>query len=67
MSLGAKDGTKKGGLGLKGYLLGLGRYPCVARGARGRSHGGNVGRSLGAVRAIHIVGVGGGHHLRGAS
>ena len=45
-----------------------GRYPCVARGARGRSHGGNVGRDFGTERTIHVVGVcgGRGHHFRGA-
>ena len=47
----------------QGYLLGHGRYPCVARGARGRLQGGNVGRNLGAERVIHIIGVGGGDHF----
>ena len=47
-------------------LLGRGRYPCVARGTRGRSHCGNVGRNLGAERVIHIVGVCGECHFRGA-
>ena len=47
----------------KGCLLGHGRYPCVARGARGRLQGGNVSRNLGAERVIHIVGVGGRDHF----
>lgn len=29
-------------------------------------HRGNVGGNLGAGRAIHAFGVGGGHHFRGA-
>ena len=47
----------------KGCLLGHGRYPRVARGARSRLQGGNVGRNLGAERVIHIIGVGGGDHF----
>ena len=66
MCLDSKEGTEWERLAWKGCLLGHGRYPCVARGARGRLHGGNVGRDLRAERVIDIVGVGGGHHFCGA-
>ena len=64
MSSDSKEGTRGGRVVPKGCLLGDGRYPCVARGSRGRSHGGDVGRNLGAE--IHIIGVSGGQHSCGA-
>lgn len=63
----SKESTERETFAPRGCLLGHGGYPCVTHGARGRLHGGNVGRNLGAERVIHIVGVAGGHHFRGTS
>ena len=62
----SQQDTERERLAPKGYSLGQGRYPCVACRARGRFHSGNIGRDFGSGGVIHIVGVGGGHHLGGS-
>ena len=62
----SQEDTERKRLALKGYVLGHGRYPCVACRARGRFHSGNISREFRSGRVIQIVGVGRGHHLGGS-